>query len=823
MSWIFEATIRFDAVERRPRSGVWGKAVLSTQHSLTPVAGASRDRARKLWTRQAVTGQVSFPRVVLVAAAVAANVLGLGTGVAGSTTTMSAATTSSALPVVGPVAKHPKLDSQLLATGTAAEGIGGVADGLRVAREHGLALSGNSIRVVVTGASGRSAARLAIGTVGGRVDGEYANLVQAYVPVVALRKLADLAIVSYVGLPAVPIADAVTDEAVAATSANVWQGAGLSGAGVKVGIIDLGFIGYTTSQATGDLPSSVTTADFGCGGVATGTNHGTAVGGIVYKMAPGAQLYLICVATNVSLGQAKDYAIAQGIRIVNHSVGWFNTSRGDGTGAAGSPDAIAADARAHGILWVNAAGNSSQRHWSGTFVDTNANLWHEFAPGNELDDIGLAAGGGVCVFLKWDSWPTTMQDFDLYLFRLADLSGPVASSTNVQNGSQSPTEEFCYTNTTGVGQLFGIAIRKFAATATPRFDLFVDRGAPQYVVTAGSVVEPASSPSTMAAGAICFSTNVLEPYSSQGPTIDGRIKPDIAGQDATSSPVYGAGSCAGSGGIGSGGFTGTSASSPHVAGAAALVAQANPTFTVAQLQSFLEGRAIDLGASGKDNLFGAGELSLGPVPPPTVSGISPTSGPAGGGTTVTINGTGFATAAGATTVKFGANAGTGVSCASATNCTATSPAGSGRVDVGVTVAGLASAPSAADQFTYAGTTFDDMSPSVTYSGSWSRWFDPGNYGGSVAQSPTTGSQASFGFSGSFVTLIYLRYTDAGIATVAIDGSTVDSLDMYGAPAFQRQKTYATSAGTHTITVTVSGSKNASASATWIYVDGFTVQ
>src|SRR5207249_7467734 len=140
---------------------------------------------------------------------------------------------------------------------------------------------------------------------------------------------------------------------------------------VKFAIVGAGFIGYPTAQVNGDLPATLTTADFGCGGVQTATSHGTAVASIVYKMAPGAQLYLICVSTSVNLGQAKDYAIAQGIQIVNHSVGWPASSRGDGSGAAATPEGIVADARAHGILWVNAAGNSAQRHWSGNFVDTD--------------------------------------------------------------------------------------------------------------------------------------------------------------------------------------------------------------------------------------------------------------------------------------------------------------------------------------------------------------------------------------------------------------------------------------------------------------------
>jgi hypothetical protein len=89
------------------------------------------------------------------------------------------------------------------------------------------------------------------------------------------------------------------------------------------------------------------------------------------------------------------------------------------------------------------------------------------------------------------------------------------------------------------------------------------------------------------------------------------------------------------------------------------------------------------------------------APAPTVSSIAPTSGPAAGGTAVTITGTGFSTTSGATTVAFGATAATGVSCATTTSCAATSPAhAAGTVDVKVTVGAQTSATSAADQFTY---------------------------------------------------------------------------------------------------------------------------
>src|SRR5207249_1495557 len=67
----------------------------------------------------------------------------------------------------------------------------------------------------------------------------------------------------------------------------------------------------------------------------------------------------------------------------------------------------------------------------------------------------------------------------------------------------------------------------------------------------------------------------------------------------------------------------------------------------------------------------------------TLSSISPTSGPAAGGTTVTFSGSGFDVAPGTTTFSFGGAAATGVSCTSGTTCTGTSPAGSVTVTVSV--------------------------------------------------------------------------------------------------------------------------------------------
>ena len=86
------------------------------------------------------------------------------------------------------------------------------------------------------------------------------------------------------------------------------------------------------------------------------------------------------------------------------------------------------------------------------------------------------------------------------------------------------------------------------------------------------------------------------------------------------------------------------------------------------------------------------------VPVPTVTGVSPSSGPLGGATSVTITGTGFS---GVSAVTFGGSAATSFTVNSMSSITATAPGGTGTVDVQVTGTGgtsLTNPPD--DQFTY---------------------------------------------------------------------------------------------------------------------------
>jgi IPT/TIG domain len=103
------------------------------------------------------------------------------------------------------------------------------------------------------------------------------------------------------------------------------------------------------------------------------------------------------------------------------------------------------------------------------------------------------------------------------------------------------------------------------------------------------------------------------------------------------------------------------------------------------------------GSQKKDEVIGAA-LRAASGAAPAVTGISPKSGGVGGGTTVTVTGSGFTNA---TLVQFGGINASTMAFASDTQITATSPPGAaGAVDVTVTTPAGTSAASLADKFTY---------------------------------------------------------------------------------------------------------------------------
>ncbi len=473
----------------------------------------------------------------------------------------------------------------------------GVQAAVSLAHDLGLTVEEDRVQVTVEGDPGLDESRLA--EAGAAVRSRYEGLFLCAVPVASLADVAAVEGVAWVRPPHRPI-PCITSQGVALTGAAEWHAHGFTGAATKVAVIDVGFQGLSQAIAAGEIPSDVVTIDFTGYGMESLSRHGTAVAEIVHDMAPDASLVLINTYSEVDLGNAKDYCVSAGVRVINHSVGYANTGGHDGTGVV---CAIADDAAQHGIFWSNAAGNHAFNHYHATFTDADGDSLHEFQgnPQVEHNSLGtLSPGQTLWIYLSWRSWPTTAEDYDLHLCRREGGAWTVvASSVTRQTGSQPPTEEIGHS--VSVPGEYGVAVRAYRTTRPNELTLLSAFHPLQFFTPQGSLLQPADAVGAFAAGALAkenWTTGPQEPSSSQGPTYDGRVKPEIVG------PVRVATWAGGSG------FAGTSAASPHVAGAAALIVGAFPDWSLQQVGDCLASHAIDMGPPGRDTVYGWGRLDL---------------------------------------------------------------------------------------------------------------------------------------------------------------------------------------------------------------------
>lgn len=464
------------------------------------------------------------------------------------------------------------------------------------ALHHGIRLESGTVSVILEGDQVREQSLTALGA---QIEARSSRLVRVRVSAEKLFELAEsLPQSAYVRLPLRPWS--AVREGLQVTGANEFHAQGIRGQGVRVAVIDIGFSGLSAAIAAGRIAHVVFQKDYTELGMEGGDEpHGTEVTEILYAMVPEAEFLLYRIADEVDLENAVEDALKRGVRVINHSVGWVNTDFGDGTGLIAQ---IAQSAVRRGAIWVNAAGNAAQRHWAGLWQDFDEDGWLNVAGERERLTLEVEAGDTIEIFLTWDEWPRSRTDYDLYLFYDLNDDGQldvkteiVASSTNRQSGRQPPTESIEYAAPLS-GRYF-IAAAGEALGHTLKIFSFHHDVTP--AIAAGSLLAPAQAPDVIAVGAIDYqeyTQGTIEPFSSRGPTSDGRLKPDLVAPDGVQTIT--------------GRFFGTSAAAPFVAGAAALLLSLEPNLSPAQLRVRLLAQTADVGPVGADNVFGAGKLLL---------------------------------------------------------------------------------------------------------------------------------------------------------------------------------------------------------------------
>ncbi len=460
-----------------------------------------------------------------------------------------------------------------------------------------------TVVIVLTPESAASDLGSPVRAAGGTIEASSGNLVKVKLPSGALRDVSNHSSVLRMRTPFKPN-QKLTSQGVDTIHAPDYRSRkGVDGTGVTVGIIDTGFARVNELIGT-EIPAGTLATPFVLERLSQMEEvHGTACAEIIHDVAPGAALVLAGFEDEVTWGAAVDELVNSGVDIISHSVGFDNIYAPDGNHFfAQKVD----EAMSRNVLFVTAGGNEAEKYFQGPWRDENANDYLDMSSGVEV--LPVAIEGGTTVVLRWDDpFGGSFHDYDLFVVTEGFLSDPdrsasnpniVASSADFQSGSQDPIERVDFEHS---GLVYILVWHDSNSPLAPgqRFWVWSSAGIdPAQGTGIGTLTLPADARGALSVAAVGFDTRALENFSSRGPTADGRVKPDVAGPDRVSTVSYGDS------------FFGTSAATPHVSGAAALILSANPGMSASDLKRALEESGDLLGYPGRNNDIGAGLIDL---------------------------------------------------------------------------------------------------------------------------------------------------------------------------------------------------------------------
>ncbi len=502
--------------------------------------------------------------------------------------------------------------------------------------------------------------------------------VDAMIPIADLPTLASLkslrfaeSSASVVNVGAVTSQGDIADEAASARADY-----GISGAGVKVGIISDSFNNsggsttdtYTQDVATGDLPAGVQIlADN-----VQGTDEGRAIAQVVYDSAPGVSLAFATGESNSpASGQSTMAAnigslVKAGANVIVDDVTYQTEPMfADGVIAQAAESAIAS-----GVTYISAAGNLGSQSYasawrSGTSYsagaiakDPNALNAPTFYGGvafnfatngttSNMESFTLANGAVFNPSVQWDSpyysvsgGAGAQNQVDVYILNSAGNKIEGGSSALVTG--HDPIQNFSFQNSTGSTQTYNLMMC-CSIGAVPGYIKYVDFAGQatnwQYTQGASTIFGHANAAGVISVGAVNYantpaynvSTPVLESSSGTGGTpiifntagtrltsYGYRQTPAVVAPDGVFTTFFG--TKVGSNYV----FSGTSAAAAEVAGLAALLIQKDPKFTPAQVASAIESNTIAMGSTSPNNADGYGFIQALPVISHSVGNITGT-------------------------------------------------------------------------------------------------------------------------------------------------------------------------------------------------------
>jgi len=468
----------------------------------------------------------------------------------------------------------------------------------------------------------------------------FGSYVSGLVPISALSSIANLDSLKF-ARPAYALNNVglTTSQADVAMRADVARSSfGVDGTGVTVGVLSDSFDylgGAAADVASGDLPSGINVLkDLRRDGSAgDGIDEGRAMMQLIHDVAPGADLAF----HTAFLGQAD---FANGIIalanagadvIVDDIFYWEEPMFQDGI-IAQAIDQVVAD----GVAFFSAAGNDGRQSYesafnpSGLFEPTAGGELHDFDPGASVDvfqSLTVPVNSGFTISFQWDSpffsvsgGDGSLNDLDIFLFDSSGTNVLASSVTSNIGGDALEIFDFFNDGSFGTDQ-FNLAISNFAGpnAGLMKYILFGNGTINEYDTASGTVFGHANAAGAEAVGAAFYQETpefgqnppLLEPFSSAGSTPilfdtagnrlaspEIRLKPEIVAPHGTNTTFFFPGFDIEGDGFPN--FFGTSAAAPHAAAVAALMLDAAPGTSPAEIYDILERTALDMGDPGFD-------------------------------------------------------------------------------------------------------------------------------------------------------------------------------------------------------------------------------